>query len=185
LRITYPALIFNYMIRIFVLFLSGLFFLNTKINAAPLAVGASAPQVSATDQEGKPINFADVYAKGITLVYFYPKAGTSGCTAEACSLRDSYDTLKARGLQIIGVSRDRADAQKHFQEQYKLPFTLVADTDGKVAEAFGVPMMMGGVLPLASRQSFIVKDGKIAWTSLKAQTKGSAEEVQKALDGLK
>jgi peroxiredoxin Q/BCP len=154
-------------------------------NATPLAVGAPAPQISAVDQAGKPINFADVYVKGITLVYFYPKAGTSGCTAEACSLRDSYDKLKADGLQIIGVSRDTPDAQKHFQDQYKLPFTLVADTDGKVAEAFGVPMMFGGILPVAERQSFIVKDGKIAWNSLKAQTKGSAEEVQKALDGLK
>jgi len=173
------------MIRTLLLLLTGLFFLSANGTAAPLAVGALAPQVSTIDQDGKPILFADVYAKGITLVYFYPKAGTSGCTAEACSLRDSYDTLKARGLQIIGVSRDSAGAQKHFQEENKLPFTLVADADGKVAEAFGVPMMMGGLVPLASRQSFIVKDGKIAWTSLKAQTKGSAEEVQKALDGLK
>jgi peroxiredoxin Q/BCP len=171
------------MIRTLILLLTGLSFLGANIHAAPLAVGAPAPQVTAVDQDGKTIQFADIYAKGITLVYFYPRAGTLGCTAEACSLRDSYDTLKARGLQIIGVSRDSAEAQKHFQDQNKLPFTLVADTDGKVAEAFGVPMMMG-VLPLAARQSFIVKDGKIAWNSLKAQTKGSAEEVQKALDGL-
>jgi len=173
------------MIRKLIVLLTGFFtILGSNVKASPLAVGAPAPQISATDQEGKPIQFPDVYAKGITLVYFYPKADTSGCTAEACSLRDSYDTLKARGLQIIGVSRDNAGEQKQFQEKYKLPFTLVADTDGKVAEAFGVPMMMG-ILPLASRQSFIVKDGKIAWNSLKAQTKGSAEEVQKALDGLK
>ena len=170
--------------RTLIVLLTGLSFLGANVDAAPLAVGAPAPQISAIDQEGKPIHFADVYAKGITLVYFYPKAGTSGCTAEACSLRDSYDTLKAPGLRIIGVSRDSAGAQKQFQEENKLPFTLVADTDGKVAEAFGVPMMLG-ILPLASRQSFIVKDGKIAWNSLKAQTKGSAEEVQKALDGLK
>jgi peroxiredoxin Q/BCP len=153
--------------------------------AAPLAVGAPAPLVTATDQEGNPIHFADIYAKGTTLVYFYPKAGTSGCTAEACSLRDAYEKLHARGLQIIGVSRDSATKQKLFQQKNKLPFILVADTDGKVAEAFGVPMMMGGIVPLASRQSFIVKDGKIAWNSLKAQTKGSADEVQKALDGLR
>jgi peroxiredoxin Q/BCP len=171
------------MMRALIVLLTGLCFPGLNVKAAPLAVGSAAPQVSAIDQEGNPIQFADVYAKGITLVYFYPKAGTSGCTAEACSLRDSYEKLHARGLQIIGVSRDSAVAQKHFQDQYKLPFTLVADTDGKVAEAFGVPMMMG-ILPLASRQSFIVKDGKIAWNSLKAQTKGSAEEVQKALDGL-
>jgi peroxiredoxin Q/BCP len=172
------------MMRPLIVLLTGLSFLGAHVDAAPHAVWAPAPHVSAIDQEGKPIHFADIYAKGITLVYFYPKAGTSGCTAEACSLRDAYDTLKARGLQIIGVSRDSAGAQKQFQEQNKLPFTLVADMDGKVAEAFGVPMMLG-ILPLASRQSFIVKDGKIAWNSLKAQTKGNAEEVQKALDGLK
>ena len=171
------------MIRVFKLLLASLPFLGANLNGAPLAVGAPAPQITAIDQDGRTIRLADIYAKGITLVYFYPKAGTSGCTAEACSLRDSYDMLKARGLQIIGVSRDNAGAQKHFQEQYKLPFTLVADTDGKVTEAFGVPMMMG-ILPLAERQSFIVRDGKIAWNSLKAQTKGSAGEIQKALDGL-
>ncbi len=88
-------------------------------------------------------------------------------------------------MQIIGVSRDTPAAQKNFHTQNKLPFTLVADTDGKVAEAFGVPMMTKGDLVLATRESFIVKDGKIAWVSLKAQTKGSADEVQKALDGLK
>ena len=173
------------MIRLPALLLSGLIALTLPVTATPLAVGAPAPHVTAIDQEGKPIAFADVYAKGITLVYFYPKAGTSGCTAEACSLRDSYDKLKAKGLHIIGVSRDSAASQKSFQTQYKLPFTLVADTDGKVAEAFGVPMMLGGLLPIASRQSFIVKDDKIAWNSLKAETTGSADEVQKALDGLK
>lgn len=154
-----------------------------KASAAPLAVGVEAPQVTAVDQDGKQVHFADSYAKGLTLVYFYPKAGTPGCTAEACSLRDSYASLQAQGLQIIGVSRDDIQAQSHFRDQYKLPFTLVADKDGKVAQAFGVPMI--SLLPLASRQSFIVKEGKIAWNSLKAQTKGSAAEVQQALDHLK
>ncbi|MCE0484605.1 MAG: peroxiredoxin [Methylacidiphilales bacterium] len=152
-------------------------------HAEALPVGSPAPQITATNEQGKPVQFADIYAKGITLVYFYPKAGTPGCTAEACSLRDSYTKLHGQGLQIIGVSRDTIDAQKHFQDQYQLPFTLVADTDGKVATAFGVPMM--GILPLASRESFIVKDGKVAWNSIHAQTKESAEEVQKALDSLK
>ncbi len=163
--------------------LTCLFLPGTLLQADPLAVGAPAPLITANNQEGKPVAFADVYAKGITLVYFYPKAGTPGCTAEACSLRDSYDKLHAHGLQVIGVSRDSSASQKHFIETNKLPFTLIADTDGKVAEAFGVPMM--GFLPLASRQSFIVKNGKIAWVSLKAKTKESAEEVQQALDGLK
>ncbi len=153
------------------------------LRADPLPVGSPAPQITGTDEQGKPVVFADVYARGTTLVYFYPKAGTPGCTAEACSLRDSYTKLHGEGLQIIGVSRDAVDAQKNFQDQYHLPFTLVADRDGSVAKAFGVPMML--FLPVASRQSFIVKDGHIAWNSLHAQTKGSAEEVQQALDRLK
>ena len=148
-----------------------------------VARGPAGAAVTATDEHGQPVSFSHVYAKGITLVYFYPKAGTSGCTAEACSLRDSYTKLHGAGLQIIGVSRDAVDSQKNFQDEYHLPFTLVADRDGAVAKAFGVPMMV--FLPIAARESFIVKDGKIAWTSLHAKTKGSAEEVQQALDGLK
>jgi peroxiredoxin Q/BCP len=166
------------------LLLTALFLLPIlSLPADPLPVGAPAPMITATNEQGQPIAFPAVYAKGLTLVYFYPKAGTPGCTAEACSLRDSYEKLHGEGLQIIGVSRDAVDAQKHFQDDYKLPFTLVADHDGAVAKAFGVPML--GFMPLASRQSFIVKDGKIAWTSLHAKTNGSAEEVQAALDGLK
>ncbi len=152
------------------------------LRADPLAVGQPAPQITGTDQDGKPVAFESVYAKGITLVYFYPKAGTPGCTAEACSLRDSYTQLHGHGLQIIGVSRDAVDSQKKFQDEYHLPFTLVADRDGAVAKAFGVPMMM--FMPVASRESFIVKDGKIAWSSLHAKTDGSAQEVQTALDQL-
>ena len=159
------------------------------LHAKPLEVGATAPDVTGLDPDGNLVTFHDIYAKGITLVYFYPKAGTPGCTAEACSLRDSYDKLQAQGLQIIGVSRDTGEAQKKFIADYKLPFTLIADADGTVAQAFGVPMIQikNGLIPVpvSERQSFIIKNGKIAWTSLHAQTKGSAEEVQKALDGLK
>ena len=127
------------------------------------------------------MNFADVYAKGTTLVYFYPKAFTGGCTAEACSLRDHYADLAGKGLQIIGVSRDDAATQLKFQQSNKLPFTLVADTDGKVGEAFGLDK----ITPVESRESFLIKDGKIVWNSPHAQTKGSADEVTKALASLK
>ena len=159
-------------------------FLVSILHGEPLPVGSPAPDVTAVDQNGKAIHFASVYAKGTTLVYFYPKAGTSGCTAEACSLRDSYSQLRAQGLQIIGVSRDSVASQNQFQQQNKLPFTLIADPEGKVAAAFGVPKMLG-ILPVDARQSFLVKDGKIVWNSPSAQTKGSAEEVQKALASLK
>jgi peroxiredoxin Q/BCP len=146
-----------------------------------LEVGSGAPAPTAADQDGKQVSFADVYKKGITLVYFYPKADTPGCTAEACSLRDSYAGLRAKGLQIIGVSEDKAGAQKKFEQKYNLPFTLIADTDGAVAKAFGVPLMGA----FAKRQSFIIKDGKIAWLDLNASTAKQADDVRKALDQLR
>ena len=150
--------------------------------AEPLAVGTAAPQISAKNQDAQDVVFGDVYAKGITLVYFYPKAETPGCTKEACSLRDSYSALQGNGLQILGVSRDTPEAQKKFKDHQNLPFTLIADTDGKVAEAFHVPMIP--VVGVSMRQSFIIKDGKVAWASLSAQTSGAAKEVQSALDSL-
>ena len=156
-------------------------FANAK-TVDPLAIGSPAPQITAVNQDGESINFSDVYAKGVTLVYFYPKAETPGCTAEACSLRDAYEGLHAKGLQILGVSKDTPTAQKKFQENRKLPFTLIADTDGKVAAAFAVPTYP--VVGMTKRQSFLIKDGKLAWSSLSAETSGAAQEIQKALDSL-
>lgn len=156
----------------------NIFSLFARADSLPL--GAPAPQVTAKNQDGEAVIFSDVYGKGITLVYFYPKAETPGCTKEACSLRDAYANLHGNGLQILGVSRDTPEAQKKFKDHQKLPFTLIADTDGKVAEAFAVPMIP--LIGVPQRQSFIIKDGKVAWSSLSAQTSGAAEEVQKALD---
>jgi peroxiredoxin Q/BCP len=157
----------------------GLFSFPAK--AEPLAVGSPAPEISAVDQDGAKVILADVYARGVTLVYFYPKADTPGCTAQACSLRDSFADLHAEGLQILGVSHDTQESQKKFQAKYKLPFTLLSDNDGKIAQAFGVPTVLG----FTSRQSFLIKNGKIVWNSLKAKTSEHAAEVQAALDSLK
>ena len=168
--------------------LSFFFFLlmtTLGLSSEALLVGTPAPQVKALDQNGKSVSFADFYAKGITLVYFYPKADTPGCTAEACSLRDAYTTLRDRdgkAIQILGVSRDKPEAQKKFQEKYQLPFTLIPDQDGTVAKSFGVTLIP--LIGLTSRQSFLIKDGKISWSSLKAVTSGAAQEVQKALNAL-
>lgn len=143
-------------------------------------VGTPAPEVTGVDQDGNSVSFADTYKKGVTLVYFYPKADTPGCTKEACSLRDSIADLRSRGLQILGVSEDQADAQKKFQTKYSLPFTLIADHDGAVAKAFGVPTTMG----FAKRQSFLIQDGKVVWRDLNASTSQQAADVGKALDQL-
>lgn len=160
--------------------MSFLAFLGLK-TAAAIDIGAPAPDVTAPDEAGQPVHFAEYYHKGITLVYFYPKADTPGCTKEACSLRDSFDGLKARGLQILGVSEDKPDAQKKFREKYHLPFVLVADSDGTVAKAFGVPTFLG----FAKRQSFLVKDGKIVWRDLSVSPVTHVSDVNKALDSLK
>ena len=148
--------------------------------AAPLTVGSAAPEISALDQDGKTINFKDVYARGVTLVYFYPKAATPGCTKQGCSLRDSWADLQAKGIQVLGVSGDKPEAQKKFAEAQKFPFPLIADTDSKVANAFGVPNLLG----IPKRQSFMIRDGKIVWNMLSASTDSHAADVLKAFEAL-
>jgi len=154
-------------------------FLGCSREAGALSVGDAAPQITARDQNGAEVNLADVYAKGPTLIYFYPKSGTPGCTAQACSLRDAFPDFSSANVQVIGVSADSVEAQKKFAEEYKLPFTLLADTDLAVAKAFGVPTIP--VLGVPRRQSFIVQDGKIAWIVESAKTGDHAAEVSEAL----
>jgi peroxiredoxin Q/BCP len=160
--------------------MSLLAFLGLK-TASAIEIGSPAPTNTAVDEAGQPVHFADYYRQGVTLVYFYPKADTPGCTKEACGLRDSFESLKARGVQILGVSEDKPDAQKNFREKYHLPFVLVADADGAVAKAFGVPTFLG----FAKRQSFLVKDGKVVWRDLSVSPSTHVSEINKALDGLK
>ena len=145
--------------------------------AGTLAVGAPLPTVEQKNQDGQPIKLAEAGAKGYTLVYFYPKADTPGCTKQACSLRDSYAALTDKGVKIFGVSADKVDAQKAFKDKYKLPFDLLADADGKVITAFGVPTTLG----FAKRQAYLFKDGKLVWSDLSASTEKQAEDVLKFL----
>ena len=136
-------------------------YLLTTSHAEPLPAGAKAPTDAVLDQDGKPFDLAAAYKKGLTLVYFYPKADTPGCRKQACSLRDENAEITKAGIQIIGVSMDKPEAQKAFKEKYKLPFPLLADHEGKIVTGFGVPMMRLG---FSKRQSFLVKDGLILWS---------------------
>jgi peroxiredoxin Q/BCP len=146
----------------------------------PIAVGADAPKISAVTETGETIHLADVYSKGYTLIYFYPKANTPGCTAQGCSLRDAYETLTQRGVTVIGVSTDSVEAQKKFKAEQRFPFTLIADTDKKVMRAFGQDGIM-----FASRQAFLIdRNGKVIWRDLKASTKKQADDVLAALQSL-
>ncbi len=148
---------------------------------AELKVGDSAPSVTGTTDSGQTLKFADVYAKQpYTLVYFYPKADTPGCTAQGCSIRDGYESLTAKGVAVIGVSHDDVAAQKAFKEKYHLPFTLVADPDDSVINSFGVQTYPGG---MAHRQAYLIKDGKIVYTDYKGTTSKQAQAILDVLAG--
>jgi len=156
-------------------------FLLTTTHADPLQPGTDAPNLSCPDQDGTDVNLADVWKKGLVLVYFYPKADTPGCTKQACSLRDQWADVQAKGVTVLGVSMDKPASQKAFKDKYKLPFTLLADSEGKVVKAFGVPAMRIG---FPSRQSFLVKDGKIVWHQPKVDAATHLDEVLNAIAAL-
>lgn len=141
-----------------------------------------APAVKSVDQDGNPVDFAEAYKKGITVVYFYPKADTPGCTKQGCSLRDAYAELTAKGVQVFGVSVDQPEANKKFKEKFHLPFTLVSDPEGKVLEAFKVSKMP--VIGLATRQAFLIQDGKVVWHDAKASTDKQADDIKAVLKDL-
>lgn len=154
--------------------------LSLTAKADPLAVGSAAPDAVAPDQNGQNVKLADVYAKGPTLVYFYPKADTPGCTKQACSLRDEWGVLQEKGIQVLGVSGDKPEAQKKFEQKYTLPFTLLSDPEGKLAAAFGVPFLNG----ISKRMSFLVHGGKVVWNMPAASTLDHAKDVLKAFADL-
>jgi len=144
--------------------------------ADPLAVGDKAPEVTGITETGAPLNFGDVYKKQTyTLVYFFPKADTPGCTAQGCSLRDAYEQLTAKGVAVIGVSHDDPASQSAFKAKYHFPFTLIADPDQVVMKAFGVPNIP--FTPLAKRQAYLIKNGTIIWADYHAKTAEQAADV--------
>lgn len=101
-----------------------------------LKIGDKMPDFEVLDQDGNVVSSKDLLGKK-TIVYFYPKDNTSGCTAEACSLRDNYEAMIAKGYNVVGVSKDSVDSHKKFAQKYELPFTLLADTSTEMIQAFG------------------------------------------------
>lgn len=145
-----------------------------SLMAEPLNVGDPAPKLKTVDENGKAVDLGEELKSGYTLVYFYPKADTPGCTKQACNLRDEFTAVTKAGIKVFGVSSDTPKAQKAFKEKFKLPFVLLADKKGEVIKAFGVPTRGPG---FASRQSFLVKDGKIVWRDLKAKPVTQAQDA--------
>lgn len=121
--------------------------------------GDAAPDFTLPKQDGTAVRLHDLIQKGPVVLYFYPKDDTPGCTAEACSFRDSYEDFKDAGAEVVGVSSDSADKHRAFADKHRLPFTLVADEGGKVRKAYGVPSTLG-LLP--GRVTYVIdRSGKV------------------------
>ncbi len=116
-------------------------------------VGDRAPLFSLTTQKGEVVNLEDFIGQSAVVLYFYPKDDTPGCTAEACSFRDSYDVFKEAGAEVIGISSDSESSHQQFATKYRLPFLLVSDQDGAVRKSYGVPATLG-ILP--GRVTYII-----------------------------
>ena len=145
-----------------------------------LKVGDNAPQFEAKDQEGNTVKLADYTGKKLVL-FFYPKASTPGCTAEACNLRDNYQSFLAKGYDVLGVSADSAKRQQNWMDKHQLPFPLLADEDKSVINAFGVwgpKKFMGKSYERIHRTTFVIdKTGIIEDVIAKVKTKAHTEQI--------
>jgi peroxiredoxin Q/BCP len=150
-----------------------------------LKEGQPAPDFTGTDQNGNRMTLSALKGKKVIL-YFYPKDFTSGCTAEACNLRDNYSELMNKGYQIIGVSADDLKSHKSFAEKYQLPFSLIPDPEKKILHAYGV----WGLKKMAGRESYgtlrttfvISEDGIIKKIFTKVQTDNHTNQILNALE---
>lgn len=148
-------------------------------------IGQPAPDFELLDQDGKTHKLSDYRGKPVVL-YFYPKDNTPGCTMQACSFRDSFAEYKAKGIVVLGISKDSIKSHTKFQEKYNLPFTLLADTETEVAQAYGVwvlKKMMGREYMGMERTTFIIdKEGKIVHIMEKVKPQDHAKEVLALLE---
>lgn len=145
-----------------------------------LKEGDKVPNFTVNDQEGNSLSLSDYKGKKL-IVFFYPKANTPGCTAEACNLRDNYKELQSQGYSILGVSADSEKRQKNFKEKYDFPFPLLADENKEVIEAFGVwglKKFMGREYDGIHRKTFLInEEGIVSRVIDKVKTKDHAAQI--------
>jgi peroxiredoxin Q/BCP len=157
-------------------------FLSKKINIMTLEVGQKAPEFEAKIESGASIKLSDYLGKKVVL-YFYPKDATPGCTAQACNLRDNYETLQKAGYVVFGISSDAEKSHVKFIEKQSLPFSLIADTDLKVHEAYGTWLeksMYGRKYMGTARTTFIIDEkGMISEIIEKVNTKDHTAQILK------
>ena len=149
-----------------------------------LKQGDSAPDFSAIDQHGNPIKLSDFSGKKLIL-YFYPKDDTPGCTKEACNLRDNYKELKNNDFEVIGVSADNSVKHLKFIDKYDLPFSLIADTEKSVINAYqcwGLKKFMGREYEGILRKTFVIENNTIVKIFEKVKTADHFQQIMEALD---
>jgi peroxiredoxin Q/BCP len=142
--------------------------------------GKPAPEFELRSDSGETVRLSDLRGRPVVL-YFYPKDDTPGCTTEACEFRDAYDVFRERGVEILGVSPDDVRSHEKFKTKYELPFTLLADPDHKVAEAYGVwgeRSFAGKKYMGINRSTFVIdEDGNIARAMMGIKPAGHAAQV--------
>ena len=147
---------------------------------ALLEPGTKAPEFTTVDQSGNKVTLKDYRGKKVVL-YFYPKDDTPGCTKEACAFRDSFESFKGLGVEILGVSVDNEKSHKSFAEKFKLPFKLLADTDKKIVTAYGVwgeKSMYGRKYMGTNRVTYLINEsGHIAAVFPKVKPQEHAAEI--------
>jgi peroxiredoxin Q/BCP len=145
-----------------------------------LKIGDKAPDFNSVSENGTNIKLSD-FKGGKVILFFYPKANTPGCTAEACNLRDNYKILVEKGFKIIGVSADDEKKQLNFKTKFKFPFPLLADTEKKVINAYGVwgpKKFMGREYDGIHRTTFVIdENGMIEHIFLKVKTKDHTDQI--------
>lgn len=147
-----------------------------------LRVGDPAPDFVSKDQNGKEVKLADFAGKRVAL-YFYPKDDTPGCTKQACSFRDADSVYREKGITVLGVSTDDEASHQKFISKFQLPFDLLADTDKKIVQDYGVwgeKSMYGKKYMGTSRKTFLIEDGKIVKIFDKVDVAAHADEVLEA-----
>ena len=145
-----------------------------------IQVGDKMPVFEVMDQDGRKVSSKDLIGKK-TIIYFYPKDNTSGCTAEACNLRDNYEALVAKGYNVIGVSKDSTASHRKFADKYELPFTLLSDPSTQMLQDFGAwgeKKMYGKTVMGTIRRTFIFDENGILERIIeKVDTKNHAEQI--------
>jgi len=156
--------------------------LGLGASAADIAEGMKAPAFAAKDQSGKTIQLSDFAGRKNVVLYFYPKDDTPGCTKEACSLRDGHGAILAAGAVVLGVSADDEKSHKAFADKFTLPFSLLADPERTIIEAYGVKMPVVG---FAKRVTFVIdKQGTVRKVLTDVDTAGHDRQVLEVLKTL-